>query len=125
MPVTGRQGVGANALAGPEARQVNTSERLINGMTMAYPNQKIVRLALGAVLVASLVFQVFRGWDLRVFWLSLLVNISAVLFLLRFWTPSPANAWKDSRTGKRRFIFQVVFWILVAVALFFGFRAFQ
>lgn len=92
-------------------------------MNKRLPTRKQVFGMLSAALIMSMLFQILRGWDPKVFWTSLLINTLAVVTLWRYRKFAPTSRQNRDFWGYG-FVASVVFWIVVAVALFFAFRAF-
>lgn len=75
-------------------------------------------------LMSSLLL-VFRGWDNSVVYVSLLINIGIVAMFWRYRTSIFVKPGAGSATASYRFVAMTVFWILVAVLVFFGFHTFR
>jgi hypothetical protein len=94
-------------------------------MNKRYPTRKQALSMLSFAVFMAILFQVLSGWDPKVFCLSLLINTMTVVIVWRYRTPAAPMPGQHSSSGRYRFIARTVFWILVAVALFFGSRKFQ
>jgi hypothetical protein len=93
-------------------------------MNKRLPARKQIFGMLSAALTMSILFQILRGWDPKVFWTSLLINTLAVVTLWRYRTFASTSR-QHGNFGGYGFVARVVFWIVVAVALFFAFRTFE
>jgi len=94
-------------------------------MNKRYPTRKQALSMLSFAAFMAILFQVLNRWDPKVFGLSLLINTMAVVIVWRYRTPAAPMPGQHPGSGRYRFIARIVFWILVAVALFFGSKTFQ
>jgi hypothetical protein len=91
-------------------------------MNKRYPTRKQALPMLSFALIMAILFQVLSGWDPKVFCLSLLINTMAVVIVWRYRMPAALLPGQRPGSGRYRFFARTVFWILVAVVLFFGIR---
>lgn len=88
-----------------------------------HPKRLSVILVL--IILVSDALLLFEGSDKRLAAVVMLVNLLVVVALWRYRTHFFAKSGQNAGSANTRFILTLVFWIVVAVALFFGFRAFQ
>jgi hypothetical protein len=80
---------------------------------------------LSAVVTMSILLQGLLGWNLKVFCLSLLINTLVVVITWRYRALVAVTPTQNPRSGIYSFIARVVFWLFLAVILFFGSKRFQ
>jgi hypothetical protein len=89
------------------------------------PNSKHLLVILSAIILISDGLLFFRGSNTRVSSVVLLANVLVVAALWRYRLHIFAKSGQNTGSASSAFLLRIVFWIVVAVALFFGFKTFQ
>jgi hypothetical protein len=94
-------------------------------MNKRYTIRKQTFVVLSQILIMSILIQVLLGWDPKVFCLSLPINALAVGILRRYRAPAAVTPTLNPGSGMYSFIARVVFWVFVAIILFFVAKRFR
>jgi len=93
-------------------------------MKKQYSKQTRMAVIASGVIFISAVFQMIRGWDTQDFCLRLLVYGLAAFVAWRCRQLVGNSIVRTYGGAPYRFLLHAAFWVLVAIALFFGFRTF-